>query len=454
MNVTLEKNDNGSAKLIVNVVENDYKEKVEKQLREIGRTHNIPGFRKGHVSLGQLTRLFGKQVKSDVLNREVYEAVINYIKDNNLNILGEPMPIEVKEISLEDKDFTFEYEIGLAPEFNVTLDKNVTLPYYKIEVTDEMKQQQDKALRERFGSQVPGEEFEERALVKGPIQQLNEDGTVNTNEDAIQVTAGIVAPFLFKSKEEADKFVGKKVGDKVRFNPYNTCDGNVAELASMLNIDKEKAPEVKGDFEIAISEIIVNKLAEHNQEFYDEVFGKDKVTSEEDYYNNIEQMIAAQLAPNSDNLFRIMAEKQLVADFGNFELPAEFLKKWLASREEALNEKNIDEEFVKIEPQIKWELISNRIAEQAGYKIEEADLEGFAKAIAQQQLAQYGMYNLDDETLGQYATRILNDKNSRMRIAQQVNDIKLFNAIRNMANTEVKTVSLDEFKNVAEAAQK
>lgn len=454
MNVTLEKNDNGSAKLIVNVVENDYKEKVEKQLREIGRTHNIPGFRKGHVSLGQLTRLFGKQVKSDVLNREVYEAVINYIKDNNLNILGEPMPIEVKEISLEDKDFTFEYEIGLAPEVNVTIDKNVTLPYYKIEVTDEMKQQQDKALRERFGSQVPGEEFEERALVKGPIQQLNEDGTVNTNEDAIQVTAGIVAPFLFKSKEEADKFVGKKVGDKVRFNPYNTCEGNVAEIASMLNIDKDKAAEVKGDFEIAISEIIVNKLAEHNQEFYDEVFGKDKVTSEEDYNNNIEQMIASQLAPNSDNLFRIMAEKQLIADFGNFELPAEFLKKWLSQREEALNENNIDEEFVKIEPQIKWELISNRIAEQAGYKIEEADLEGFAKAIAQQQLAQYGMYNLDDETLGQYATRILNDKNSRMRIAQQVNDIKLFNAIRNMANTEVKTVSLDEFKNVAEAAQK
>lgn len=454
MNVTLEKYDNGSAKLIVNVEENDYKEKINKQLREIGRTHNIPGFRKGHVSMGQLQRLFGKQVKSDVLNREVYEAVTNYIQENKLNILGEPMPVEVKEISLEDKDFTFEYEIGLAPEINFTLDKNVNIPYYKIEVTDEMKDNQDKAMRERFGSQLPGEEFEERALVKGVLMQLNEDGTVNTNEDAIQVTAGIVAPFLFKSKEEADKFVGKKVGDKVQFNPYASCEGNAAELASMLNIDKDRAAEVKDNFELAISEIIVNRPAELNQEYFDEVFGKDKVTSEEDYRKNIEEMIAAQLLPNSENLFRIMAEKELVKDFGNFDLPVEFLKKWLVNREEGLTAENIDEKFTAIEPQIKWELISNRIAEQAAYKIEESDLEAFAKAIAQQQLAQYGMYNLDDETLGDYAKRILNDKNSRMRIAQQVNDIKLFNSIHNMVNAEEKTVSLDEFKTIAEEAQK
>lgn len=454
MNVTLEKNDKGSAKIIVNVEENDYKDKVEKQLREIGRTHNIPGFRKGHVGLGQLTRLFGKQVKSDVLNHEVYEAVVNYITENKVEVLGEPLPVEVKEISLEAKDYTFEYEIGIAPEINATLDKNVTLPYYVIEVSDEMKANQDKMLRERFGSQQPGEEFEERALVKGVLMQLNDDGSVNTNEGAIQVTAGIVAPFLFKSKEEAAKFEGKKVGDKVVFNPWKSCEGNAAELASMLNIDKNIASDVKNDFELAISEIIVNRLAEYGQEFYDEVFGKDKVTSKEDYDKNIEGMVASQLAPNSENLFRVMTEKELVEKFGNFELPAEFLKKWLVARNEGLTAENIDEEFAKMENSIKWQLIRERIAKQAEFKIEESDLMNYAKSIAAHQLAQYGMFNLDDETLGDYAKRILSDKNSRSRIIEEVGDIKLFNAIQNLANIDAKTVSLDEFKKVAEEAQK
>ncbi len=454
MNVTLEKNDKGSGKIIVNVEENDYKDKVEKQLREIGRTHNIPGFRKGHVGLGQLTRLFGKQVKSDVLNHEVYEAVVNYITENKVEVLGEPLPVEVKEISLEAKDYTFEYEIGIAPEINATLDKNVTLPYYVIEVSDEMKANQDKMLRERFGSQQPGEEFEERALVKGVLMQLNDDGSINTNDSAIQVTAGIVAPFLFKSKEEAAKFEGKKVGDKVVFNPWKSCEGNAAELASMLNIDKNIAPDIKNDFELAISEIIVNRLAEYGQEFYDEVFGKDKVTTKEDYDKNIEGMVASQLAPNSENLFRVMTEKELVERFGNFELPAEFLKKWLVARNEGLTAENIDEEFAKMENSIKWQLIRERIAKQAEFKIEESDLMNYAKSIAAHQLAQYGMFNLDDETLGDYAKRILSDKNSRSRIIEEVGDVKLFNAIQNLANIDAKTVSLDEFKKIADENRK
>ncbi|MDE5657948.1 MAG: trigger factor family protein, partial [Muribaculaceae bacterium] len=313
MNVSFEKLNDVEGKIIVNVEESDYKAKVEAEIKKIGRTHSIPGFRKGHVPMGQLVRMFGKQVKSDVLNQEVYEAVVKYIQDNKLGILGEPLPVDVKEISIEQKDFTFAYEIGLAPAIEINLDKSVTLDYYPIKVSDEMAEQQDKMLRERFGKQEPGQEFEERALVKGVLMELNADGTVKTDEDAIQVTAGIVAPFLFKSKEEAAKFEGKKVGDKVVFNPSASCEGNVAELSSMLNIDKERAAEVKADFELAISEIIVNRLAEYGQEFYDDVFGKDKVTSEEDYHKNVTAMIAAQLAPNSENLFQYTTVIHLTA---------------------------------------------------------------------------------------------------------------------------------------------
>lgn len=453
MNVSFEKLNDVEGKIIVNVEESDYKAKVEAEIKKIGRTHSIPGFRKGHVPMGQLVRMFGKQVKSDVLNQEVYEAVVKYIQDNKIGILGEPLPVDVKEISIEQKDFTFAYEIGLAPAIEINLDKSVTLDYYPIKVSDEMAEQQDKMLRERFGKQEPGQEFEERALVKGVLMELNADGTVKSDEDAIQVTAGIVAPFLFKSKEEAAKFEGKKVGDKVVFNPSASCEGNVAELSSMLNIDKERAAEVKADFELAISEIIVNRLAEYGQEFYDDVFGKDKVTSEEDYHKNVTAMIAAQLAPNSENLFQYTTEKALVEKYGNFELPAEFLKKWLVARNEGLTSENIDAEYEKMVPSIKWQLVKERVAQQAGVKIEKEDLENFAKAIAAQQLAQYGMYNLGDDVLADYAKRILEDKNSRSHIIEQVGDRKLFDAIKNLVTVDVKEVSLDEFKEIAEKAQ-
>lgn len=453
MNVSFEKLNDVEGKIIVNVEESDYKAKVDAEIKKIGRTHSIPGFRKGHVPMGQLVRMFGKQVKSDVLNQEVYEAVVKYIQDNKLAILGEPLPVEVKEISIEQKDFTFAYEIGLAPELDINLGKDTTLEYYPIKVSDEMEQQQDKMLRERFGKQEPGQEFEERALVKGVLMELNPDGSIKTDDDAIQVTAGIVAPFLFKSKEEAAKFEGKKIGDKVVFNPWATCEGNVAELSSMLNIDKERAADVKADFELAISEIIVNRLAEYGQEFYDDVFGKDKVTTEEDYHKHVVAMIASQLAPNSENLFQYTAEKALVDKYGNFELPAEFLKKWLVARNDGLTPENIDAEYDKMVPSIKWQLIKERIAKQADVKIEKEDLENYAKAIAAQQLAQYGMYNLGDDVLADYAKRILDDKKSRAHIIEQVGDRKLFDAIKNLANVDVKAVTLDEFKEIAEKAQ-
>lgn len=454
MNVTLEKSNDVNGKIIVNVEENDYKDKVEKELKEIGHTHAIPGFRKGHVPTSELKRRFGKQVKSDVLNHEVYNAVVKYLQDNKVLVLGEPLPVDVKEISLADKDFTFEYEIGISPDFEVNIDKNINLPYYTIAITDDMVKEQDNALRQRFGSQQPTEEMGERALVKGVLMELDANGAVKTTEDAVQVTAAIVAPFLFKGKDEAAKFEGKKVGDKVVFNPWASCEGNAAELASMLNIDKNKTDDMKSDFELSIAEIIVNKPAELGQEFYDEVFGKDKVKTEEEYFNNVKGMIAAQLAPNSENLFRIESEKILVEKFGNKELPDGFLKKWLVARNEELTTENIDEEYTKMIPSIKWQLIKERIAKQADIKIEEDDVLNYAKSIAARQFAQYGMTNLDDATITDYAKRILSDKNSHSKIVEEVGDSKLFNALKSLATVESEDLTLDQFKAKAEEIQK
>lgn len=450
MNVTANNTDAVSMRLTVSVEENDYKAKVNEDLKKIGRNHQIPGFRKGHISLPDLQRRFGRQVTSDVINQVVFEAVMKYIEENKLNVLGQPMPVEVKELDLKNqKDFIFEYDLALAPALDVKVDKSEHIPYYNIEVSDDMIAEQDQAFRKRFGAQVPGEEFEPDALVKGSIFELNEDGTVKEGDDAIQVVAGIVAPMYFVDKAEAAKFEGKKVGDKVVFNPRRAADGNITELASMLNIDKERTAAVQGDFEMTISEIIVVRPAELGEEFYANVFGKDKVKSEEEYRDAVKNIIAGELANNSEMIFRFSARKVFMAKYGEMQLPEAILKSWLISTNEDLNEENIDERFASMIPDLKWQLIKEQIASVLNIKIEENDLMEFAKTMAARQFAQYGMTNMDDETLTNYAKNILEDKNYRGRLIEQVGDVKLYNGIMNAVTLDEETVSLDKFKEIA-----
>lgn len=450
MNVTMQKTDAVSARLTVNVEENDYKDTVVKKLKEIGRTHQIPGFRKGHVAIADLHRRFGADVTSDVINHDVFEAVMKYIDDNKLNVLGQPVPVEVKALDFKkEKDFTFEYDLALAPELDVKIDKDEHIPYYTIEVTDEMVDEQDKAFRKRFGAQVPGEEFEDDALVKGAIEQLDENGNVIEGEGAIQVTNGIVAPMYFKPDDQKDLFKGAKVGDKITFNPWMTCNGDPTEMSSMLQVDKAKVADLHNDFRFTISEIIVVRPAELNQEFFDQVFGKDKVSDEAGYRNAIREMIAGELKQNSEMVFRMSARKYFLEKYGSMELPAAILKKWLIMRNEGLNYSNIDEEYGRMEPDLKWQLVKENIAQKLEVKIEESDLIDMAKGIAARQFAQYGMTNIDDETLTNYAKNILADKNYRPRLVEQCGDFKLFQSIENGVTLDCETVSLDKFKEIA-----
>lgn len=450
MNVTLEKTSDNTAILNVAIQEADYQDKVTNELKTFGRTHTIPGFRKGHVSIDQLRRRFGRQMKSDVINHEAADAAIKYLQDNKINVLGQPIPVEVKEINLDDKDYNFQYEIGLAPELNIDLNNDITVPYYTITVTNEMVEEQDHGLRERFGAQVPGEEVDKKALVKGALMELNEDGTIKEGEGAIQVIDGIVAPMFFKDKEQADLFLGKKVGDKVVFNPWKTCEGNEAEMSSMLHLDKQVAANVKANFEMAISEIIVVKLAELGEEYYKEVFGSDKVHNEEEYTKALREMIASSLEPNSEIMFRNDAQKALMEKYGDsIQLPTEFLKKWLLVRNPELTMEELDKDFDGMIPGIKWQLIREKIAEANDMQITEDDLLALAKNIARQQFAQYGMNNMDDDTITRFAKNILADKNYRPRLVEQVGDIKLFRIIQAKVNLDKKEVSLDEFKRLA-----
>lgn len=446
MKITKEEISPVDVRLTVAIEENDYKDEVVKKLKELGRTHVIPGFRKGHVPFGELKRRFGKQMTSDVINDTVYRAVIEYITENNLPVMGHPMPVEVKE-AFEEGDQEFKYDLALIPQLDIKPGKEDTYPFYEIEVTDEMINEQDTNMRKRFGKQEPGQEMTEDGLVKGVFMQCDENGNVSQAEGAIQVTDGIIFPLYFKSKDEAAKFAGKKPGDKVVFNPWNATEGNAGELASMLHIDKAVAADVKSDFEVTISEIIVNIPAELGEEYYKMVFGEDKVHNEEEYRAAVKEMIANELSQNSHILFRNQFDKAMMEKFGSMTLPTETIKKLFFAEAE-----NADEAYAAQENGIKHEIIETNLLKALEIKVEENEVLEMTKFLTARQFAQYGMAGIDDEIIARYAKEQLEKAEIRNQITQQVLTSKLYEAIENAVTLDKKTVSLDDFKKIAQEA--
>ena len=443
MNVTLDRIDSVNGVITLSIEEKDYQDKVKKELKQIGMKHPLPGFRPGHVPTGLLQKKYGKEVLVEVVNREIYDNLINYIQESKLNILGEPIIANAGEVDFDtQKDFSFKFEIGFAPEINVAVDKSVTIPYYTIEVDQNMIDQQNDMLRKRFGKQVQGEQVDATALVKGSMVELDEAGAVK--EGGLTVESTIVAPQYFKNEDEKAKFADKKVGEEVVFNPWNTCDGNQAEMSSMLNVDKEQS-DTKSDFKLTITEILINKPADLDQEYFDGVFGKDNVKTEEEYFAKLKEMIAGQLVNDSNFRFTMDAEKVLKEKVGALTLPTEFLKKWLVRQDNKYTAENIDEEFTKMVPQLEWQLIKEQVVKQLEVKVNEEDLTADAKRIAYQQFAQYGMANVPEDMLEKYAKDILENKEYRSQIVQQSVDNKLYAAIKNAVTLDEKTVNVEGF---------
>lgn len=443
MDVKYDKLDGLYGMLTVKLEESDYQEKVKKQLREINMRRPEPGFRPGKVPASLLERKYGKAVKYDIINQEVGEAVYNYIRENKLRTIGSPLPQKNDDFKIEDKEFTFSFKIGLFPELSIKVDKDVKIPYYTIEVNDDMVKKQDEMLLNRFGKQGPGEEVEPNALVKGVIVELNEDGTIK--EGGIMVENGIVSPQYFKSEEQRNLFIGKKVGDVVRFNPAATCDGNEAELSSMLNIPKEETKEHHGDFNLTISEIIVLRPAEHNQEFYDAVFGKDNVKTEEEYTAKLKEIIASQLTGDSNYRFTIDAKDTLSKLAGDFHLPAEALKALIGEREEVADEAELEKKYDQYRPELQWMVVRDTVAEQLKVEITKEDIEGYAASMARQQFLQYGIQDMPEDAVKRYAQKLLEDKKVYERLVNQATEIKFFEAVKKAVTLENKTVTVDEF---------
>lgn len=444
MNVNYSKLDNVNGEITVTLEEKDYADKVEKQLKEISKHRPEPGFRPGHTPMGLLRKKYGQAVKYDVINKEIGEAVYEYIKKEELPVLGNPVPVKNDDFNLDQTEFTFKFKVGLAPEIDPHVDKDLHVPYYTIEVSDEMIEKEDNQFRQRFGKQVSGEKTEPNALVKGVLTELDENG--QPKADGIVVENGILAPSYFKNKDQEALFNDKKVGDTVVFNPSATCDGNEAELSSMLNIDKEQAAAHHGDFSMEIKDIIVVQPAELNQDYFDMLFGKDKVHNEEEYRAALKEMIANALKNDSFYRFSIDAKDAVEKAVGQLELPDEVLKDYLVQANEEITPDNVNEAFAGMRAQLEWDLITSEIAKKFGVKVEEADLLNLAKVSVQQQFAQYGMANVPAEQLDQYAKEMLKDEKVRRRMAEQSMEYKVFTTIRENVTLDEKTVSVADFQ--------
>lgn len=443
MNVEFQKVDDVHGIITVTVEQADYADTVKKELKNIGKTHAEPGFRAGHVPAGVLEKKYGKSVKYDVVSKLVGQELYKYIEDNHLAVLGQPIPFKENDLDPNETDFTLKFNVGLAPVMDIKADKEMHIPYYKIKISEEMIDEQDKQLRRRFGKQEPGETVDETALVKGVLRELDADGN---DEGGLVIENGIVAPQYFKDHAQAELFIGKHVGDKVVFNPWATCDGNPSEMSSMLNIDKKDVENYKGDFEMDIKEIIVLKPAELGEEYYKEVFGADSTVKDEASYRAaVKAMIENSLSGEENFRFTIDARNVIMDKVKDTKLPDDILKEYLIINNKDINESNVDEVYESSKGSLLWDLAKDTLMTQMGIEMTEEDVKQTAKMMARQQFAQYGMANPPEEAIDRFADDILKDKKAIDRIRQNTVDMKFFTGLREAVTVDEKEVTPEEF---------
>lgn len=452
MNVTLNKSDNVNGVISIEMERADFQGNVDKSLNQYRRQASIPGFRPGKVPMGVVKKLYGSAVLAEEVNKLINSTLSNYIQENKLPILGEPLPKEdpEKELDLEkDEKFTFEFEIGLAPEFDLTFDKETALPLYKVALEDELFEKQMEGYKQNFGTYDKIEESAlETDLIKGKAVEL-ENG--EPKEDGIVVENAILMPSYIKNDEETkNRFVGANAGDEVIINPKKAYD-NEAEIASFLNIKKEDVAEVDSDFKLSIEEITRFKEAELNQELFDKVLGEGVATDEETFRAKIKEELSKQFAPDADYFFMKEVRKAILEKMEGIEFPESFLKKWLKLTNEEATDELIEQDFPNILNDIKYQIAKDKIVTENDIKTEASDVQELASQVAQSQFAQYGMSNLPAEMLQDYVKRMLENEETVKGLFARVVENKIVEWMKENITVEEIEIKSEEFSKVIAA---
>ena len=443
--------------LTVDLKREDFANDVNKEVAAMGVRHPIKGFRPGKAPKSLLMKFYGPSVTADVVDRMVGKAMYDYMRENNLNILGEPLPNEETKVDLmKDEEMSFKFDLGLAPAIELKLNKRINVPYYNIEVTDQMVDDAIAHDRKRLGTLVDGEVSDKESMLRGSMIELDENG--NDKADGVKVERTVISPRYMNDDDEAAKFVGVKVGDTFVFNPHKAYNGNVAELSGLLNVDRNVAGDMKSDFRVTIEEIKVNQEAEMNEEFFKGVLGVEtEVKDEAAFREAVRGMIAQANIPDCNYRFTIDAQRVLTEKAGDIKLPEEFLKRFIQKRraeDEKKNTEPTDEEIQGMFKQLRWQLVKDHIAQELGVKVEKEDIDTAAFIFAQQQLSQYGIYNAPEDLVKQQAERYMQDDRAREMIQEHAIDNKFFAAVREAVKVNEKMISVEEFRKLFETEEK
>lgn len=447
MNILFENPDKVNGLMTVTVEDADFKDNVEKTLKDYRKRANFPGFRPGMVPMGLIKKQFGPSVKMDTLNKYVGEQIYNYIRENKIQMLGEPLPSEKQEpVDIEkDGPYTFMFDIAVAPEFKIELNGDTKIAYYEIQADDKLIDQQVDMFASQLGSYEKADSYdgEKRDMLKGDLRELDADG--NTKEGGITVEGAVMMPEYIKVDDQKKLFDNAKPGDIITFNPRKAYPDNDSEVANLLKINRDAVKDVEADFSYQVIEINRFKKAEVNQALFDQVFGKDAVKSEEEFRNKIAEGLKPQLQANSDYKFMLDVRKYAEDKVGELTFPDALLKRIMLLNNKDKGEEYVEKNYDESIKQLKWHLIKEQLVAANNIKVEDADVKAAAKEAARMQFAQYGMNNVPEEYLDNYADEMLKKRDSAANFVDSAVEKKLVDALKGVVSLDKKTVTLDEF---------
>ena len=448
MNIQFEAPDKVNGLMTITLEKADYQPEVDKTLKDYRKRANIPGFRPGMAPMGMIKRQFGTQVKVDVVNKMLGEKLYGYVRENKIQMLGEPLPSD-KQAQLDfegDGALEFKFDIAVAPEFEAKLSSKDKVEYYNITVDDKLIDQQVDMYQSRAGhyEKVETYDAEQRDMLKGDLRELDEQG--NVKEGGITVSEAVLMPQYIKVDDQQKLFKDSKLGDIITWNPRKAYPDSDVEVSSLMKIQKDEVKDHEGDFTFQITEISRYVKAEVNQELFDQVFGEGNVKSEKEFREKISEQIKQQLVSDQDYKFLQDVRAHMEKKVGKLEFPEALLKRVMMQNNKDKGQEFVEKNFEASIKELGWHLIKEQLVEQQGIKVEDADVKEIAKEAARAQFAQYGMSNIPDEYLDNYAQEMLKKRENIDGLVDRAVDVKLTAALKQVVKLDEKSISLEDFQ--------
>ncbi len=444
MKISFENPDKVNGLLTITVEEADYQASVEKTLKDYRKKANYPGFRPGMVPMGLIKKQYGASAKMDAINKLIGEQIYKYMQDNKIQMLGEPLPSEKQEAQDLEKPapYTFAFDIAIAPEFKIELNGHNKIDHYTIIVDDALIDRQVEMFTSRNGTYEKAESYEDNDMLKGDLRELDEKG--NTKEDGITVEAASILPNYIKDEAQKALFNGAKLGDIITLNVSKAFESE-AEIASLLKVERDRVKDIKSDFSYQITDIQRYKKHPVDQELFDSLFGKDTVKSEKEFREKIAEGLKEQLAVDADYKFILDVRAYCEKKVGKLEFPDALLKRIMLNNNKDKGEEFVEKNYEQSIKELTWHLIKEQLVADNQIKVNDEDVLNAAKETARVQFAQYGMNNVPDEYVENYAKEILKKRENVDGLVDRAVDIKLTDALKKVVKLNEKEISLDDF---------